>query len=77
MVCCRFPSISGMAAAPIRVQAWGGAVGWVRNVSPIGEDWVFKIAGFVLAFCENFARASRALKRILRLRHPASVLRLN
>ena len=38
MVCCRFPSISGMAAAPIRVQAWGGAVGRVRNASPICEE---------------------------------------
>ncbi len=42
MVCCRSPSISGMAAAPIRVQAWGGAVESVRKASRIREGSVFK-----------------------------------
>ena len=38
MVCGRSPSISGMAAAPIRVQAWVGAVGGVRIASPMLES---------------------------------------
>jgi hypothetical protein len=44
---------------------------------PNSRGPVFKIAGFMLAFCENFAKASRTSQRILRLRHPASVFRLN
>ena len=46
MVCGRSLSISGMAAAPIRVQAWGGAVGRVRNASPIPETLPFLNCGF-------------------------------
>ena len=59
------------------VQACVGAVGRVRNASPIREDPVFSIAGFTPAFCDNFAKASRPSQRILRQRRPASVLRSN
>ncbi len=41
MVCCRSPSISGMAAAPIRVQAWGRAAWRVRKASPVPETLPF------------------------------------
>jgi hypothetical protein len=50
MVCCRSPSISGMAAAPIRVQAWGGAVESVRKASQIREDRVAYICRSRLHF---------------------------
>ena len=71
----RIGSFCDVAAAPAWVQACGWAVGRVRNASPFREVPVFKIAGFVFAFCENFAKASRTSKRILRLWHLASMLR--
>ena len=53
MVCCRSGMISGMAAAPIRVQAWGRAVGWVRRASPICEDRVAYICRSRLHFLSS------------------------
>ena len=62
------PQIFAMAGARIRVQAKGGAVGWVRNASPICEDPAFYVAGFVLGVVRSIAELLERPTRILPLR---------
>ena len=64
----RIGSFCDVVAAPVWVQAWVGAVGRVRNASPIREDPAFYIAGFVLGFVRSIAELLERPTRILLLR---------
>ena len=61
----RIGSFCDLVAAPVWVQAWVGAVGRVRNASPIRDDPAFYNAGFVLGVVRSIAELLERPPRIL------------
>ena len=70
----RIGSVCDVVAAPVWVQAWVGAVGRVRNASPIREDPVWHNCRICPRFLQELCKPSLTSKRVLRFRHPASIV---